>query len=31
LFSRRRPTAMFNGYGDHVAHMYRGMDLTQYY
>jgi sulfoxide reductase catalytic subunit YedY len=24
---RRRPTLMFNGYGDQVAHMYAGMDL----
>ena len=26
-----RPTLMFNGYGDHVAHLYQGMDLqTQF-
>jgi methionine sulfoxide reductase catalytic subunit len=24
---RRRPTLMFNGYGDQVAHLYAGMDL----
>ena len=28
---RRRPTMMFNGYGEQVAHMYRGMDLTKWY
>ncbi|HLO14755.1 MAG TPA: protein-methionine-sulfoxide reductase catalytic subunit MsrP, partial [Anaerolineales bacterium] len=26
-----RPTLMFNGYGDQVAHLYEGMDLTQNY
>ena len=26
---RRRRTEMFNGYGEHVAHMYAGMDLRQ--
>ena len=28
---RRRPTQMFNGYGDEVAAMYAGMDLRKYY
>ncbi|MDH5590725.1 MAG: protein-methionine-sulfoxide reductase catalytic subunit MsrP, partial [Gemmatimonadota bacterium] len=28
---RRRETLMFNGYGEQVAHMYAGMDLTRYY
>ena len=28
---RRRPTLMFNGYGDQVASMYSGMDLRKYY
>ena len=28
---RRRPTLMFNGYGEQVAHMYRGMDLAKWY
>jgi sulfoxide reductase catalytic subunit YedY len=28
---RRRPTLMFNGYGDQVAHLYNGMDLRKYY
>jgi sulfoxide reductase catalytic subunit YedY len=28
---RKRPTLMFNGYGEQVAHMYRGMDLTRWY
>jgi sulfoxide reductase catalytic subunit YedY len=27
----RIPTQMFNGYGDQVAHMYEGMDLSRYY
>jgi sulfoxide reductase catalytic subunit YedY len=26
---RRRPTLMFNGYGDQVAHLYAGMDLRR--
>jgi sulfoxide reductase catalytic subunit YedY len=29
FFARRRPTEMFNGYGDEVASLYAGMDLTQ--
>lgn len=28
---RRRPTLMFNGYGDQVAHLYDGMDLRKNY
>ncbi len=28
---RRRPTLMFNGYADHVASMYAGMDLRKLY
>jgi methionine sulfoxide reductase catalytic subunit len=28
---RRRPTLMFNGYADEVAHLYRGMDLRRWY
>ncbi len=27
----RRPTLMFNGYGDQVASLYQGMDLDKYY
>lgn len=27
----RRPTLMFNGYAEQVAHMYNGMDLSTYY
>jgi len=27
----RRGTLLFNGYGDQVAHLYDGMDLTKYY
>lgn len=28
---RRRPTLMFNGYADQVAHLYQGMDLRKFY
>jgi sulfoxide reductase catalytic subunit YedY len=28
---RKRPTLMFNGYGDEVASLYAGMDLQKYY
>jgi len=28
---RRRPTLPFNGYGEHVASMYRNMDLRRYF
>ena len=28
---RRRKTELFNGYGEHVAHLYKGMDLRRYY
>lgn len=28
---RRRPTVMFNGYADQVAHMYSDLDLTRWY
>ena len=31
LLSRRRPTLMFNGYGDQVASLYAGMDLKRFY
>ncbi|MCY4304338.1 MAG: protein-methionine-sulfoxide reductase catalytic subunit MsrP [Aestuariivita sp.] len=31
LFARRKPTLMFNGYEEEVAHLYEGMDLTQYF
>jgi len=31
LFTRRRPTLMFNGYADQVASLYAGMDLMKYY
>lgn len=31
LFSKRIETQMFNGYGDQVAGLYRGMDLSRYY
>jgi sulfoxide reductase catalytic subunit YedY len=28
---RKRPTLMFNGYGEHVAGLYKGMDLQKNY
>ena len=28
---RRRPTLMFNGYGEQVASMYAGIDLRRFY
>lgn len=28
---RRRPTTLFNGYAEEVAHLYSGMDLTVYF
>jgi methionine sulfoxide reductase catalytic subunit len=28
---KRRDTLMFNGYGEHVAHLYKGMDLKKFY
>jgi len=31
LFAKRRPTLMFNGYGDQVASLYGGMDLERYF
>ena len=31
LFKQRQPTLMFNGYGDQVASLYKGMDLKKYY
>ncbi len=31
LFANKQPTLMFNGYGEHVAHLYDGMDLRRYY
>jgi sulfoxide reductase catalytic subunit YedY len=31
LFARRRPTLMFNGYGEQVASLYAGMDLRANY
>ncbi|WP_226782764.1 protein-methionine-sulfoxide reductase catalytic subunit MsrP [Oceaniglobus trochenteri] len=29
LFAKRQPTLMFNGYGDEVASLYEGMDLSK--
>ena len=31
LFGKRRPTLLFNGYGEHVAGLYAGMDLKANY
>ena len=31
LLQKRRPTLMFNGYGDQVASLYSGMDLRANY
>ena len=31
LFKQRQPTLMFNGYGDQVASLYKGMDLKKYF
>ncbi|MFA5539915.1 MAG: protein-methionine-sulfoxide reductase catalytic subunit MsrP [Gemmobacter sp.] len=31
IFAPRIPTQMFNGYGEEVAHLYAGMDLTKFY
>ncbi len=31
LFSPKRPTLMFNGYAEQVAHLYAGMDLRKHY
>lgn len=28
---KKAPTQMFNGYGEQVAHLYKGMDLKRYY
>jgi methionine sulfoxide reductase catalytic subunit len=31
IFAPKRPTLMFNGYGDQVASLYSGMDLRKYF
>ncbi len=31
IWKQRQPTLMFNGYGDQVASLYKGMDLEQFY
>ena len=28
---KRRPTLLFNGYGEEVAHLYKDMDLTKFF
>jgi len=29
IFAQKQPTLMFNGYGEHVAHLYKGLDLRR--
>lgn len=31
LFAGKEPTLMFNGYGEHVAHLYEGLDLSKHF
>jgi len=31
LFAAKQPTLMFNGYGEHVAHLYKNLDLRRNY
>lgn len=31
LFARKQETLMFNGYGEHVAHLYKNLDLRRNY
>ncbi len=31
LFTAKQPTLMFNGYGEHVAHLYEGLDLRRHF
>lgn len=31
LFADKQPTLMFNGYGEHVAHLYEGLDLRRHF
>ena len=31
LFSKRIPTLMFNGYGEDVANLYKGMNLRKFF
>lgn len=31
LFAKRKPTRLFNGYAEQVAHLYAGMDLRKFY
>lgn len=31
IFAARQPTRLFNGYGEHVAHLYDGLDLRKNY
>ena len=31
LFAEKIPTSMFNGYGEHVAHLYKGLNLRRHF
>jgi len=31
VFASKQPTLMFNGYGEHVAHLYKDLDLKRNY
>ena len=31
LFADKQDTLMFNGYGEHVAHLYKDLDLRRYF
>ena len=31
IFASKQPTLMFNGYGEEVAHLYKGLDLRRNY
>ena len=31
LFAKKIPTSMFNGYGEHVAHLYKGLNLRRHF
>jgi len=31
LFGEKIPTLMFNGYGEHIAHLYSGLDLAKHF
>ncbi len=31
LFAPKQPSLIFNGYGEHVAHLYEGLDLRRHF